>query len=394
VRNRPAGKRPSIDRLVCRRSSHLVCHWRGADVVIENYATATRVSAPSIACSILAFFDEWRPIDAFLASTPPETHRVLRPLLRQLVRHSLLHRSDRAVSARERAMDRWQAWNPAGGFFHSATRDVPFIDMDTNVRRLRRKGTRTPMPDPVKRFRGARLIRLPAQRARSEFAEVLLARRTWRRFGAGPIDLTAFGTLLGLTAGVQRWGSALGEGKVAFKTSPSGGARHSIELYVLALGVQGLPAGWYHYAADAHALELLRARVSTTLVKRYLPQQPWFRPARAIVFFTSVFQRELWRYEYARAYRAVLIEAGHLCQTFCLTATWLGLAPFCTMALADSAIEKDLGLDGIGESVLYAAGIGARPRGIESPVAGGRAPARRLSRAEVDRFPGRILSSG
>ena len=359
--------------------------------MLENYATAARVSAPSIACSILAFFDDWRSVESFLASTPRATHRVLRPLLRQLVRHSLLHRSDRPVPARERAMDRWLAWNPAGGFFHSATRDVPFIDMDTSVRRLRRKGTRTPMPDPVKRFRGARVVRLPAQRATSEFAEVLLARRTWRRFGAGPIDLTAFGTLLGLTAGVQRWGSAVGEGKVAFKTSPSGGARHSIELYVLALGVQGLGRGWYHYAADTHALELLRARVSAALVKRYLPQQPWFRPARAFVFFTSVFQRELWRYEYARAYRAVLIEAGHLCQTFCLTATWLGLAPFCTMALADSAIEKDLGLDGISESVLYAAGIGTRPAGAEPPSSKRAGHAERLSRAEVRRFPGRIL---
>ena len=42
-------------------------------------------------------------------------------------------------------------------------------------------------------------------------------------------------------------------------------------------------------------------------------------------------------------------------------ATWLKLAPFCTMALADSKIEKDLGVDGITESVLYAAGVGVRP---------------------------------
>ncbi len=60
----------------------------------------------------------------------------------------------------------------------------------------------------------------------------------------------------------------------------------------------------------------------------------------------------------ARSYRTVLLDAGHLCQTFCLTATWLGLAPFCTMALADSLIERDIDVDGITESVLYAAGVG------------------------------------
>jgi hypothetical protein len=57
----------------------------------------------------------------------------------------------------------------------------------------------------------------------------------------------------------------------------------------------------------------------------------------------------------------VLIEAGHVCQTFCLAATWLGLAPFCSMAIADDVTERVLGIDGIDESVIYAAGVGSRP---------------------------------
>jgi hypothetical protein len=32
------------------------------------------------------------------------------------------------------------------------------------------------------------------------------------------------------------------------------------------------------------------------------------------------------------------------------------------MALADSKIESDLGIDGVRESILYAAGAGARPK--------------------------------
>jgi hypothetical protein len=57
----------------------------------------------------------------------------------------------------------------------------------------------------------------------------------------------------------------------------------------------------------------------------------------------------------------VLAEAGHACQTFCLVATWLDLAPFCTMAVADSLVEKTLGIDGVTETVLYAAGVGSKP---------------------------------
>ena len=73
---------------------------------------------------------------------------------------------------------------------------------------------------------------------------------------------------------------------------------------------------------------------------------------------TAIFPRTMWKYHVARGYRVVLLDAGHLCQTFCLVATWLGLAPFCTAALKDTLIEKDLGIDGVRESVLYVAGVG------------------------------------
>jgi SagB-type dehydrogenase family enzyme len=77
---------------------------------------------------------------------------------------------------------------------------------------------------------------------------------------------------------------------------------------------------------------------------------------------TAVFPRNMWKYTYPRSYRSVLLDAGHLCQTLCLVATWLGLAPFCTAALADSLIERDLEIDGITESAIYAAGVGVQPR--------------------------------
>jgi nitroreductase len=68
------------------------------------------------------------------------------------------------------------------------------------------------------------------------------------------------------------------------------------------------------------------------------------------------------RYRHPRAYRIVLLDAGHLGQTFCLTATRMGLAPFSTAALKDTLIEKDLGIDGVTESVLYVVGVGLAAR--------------------------------
>jgi SagB-type dehydrogenase family enzyme len=76
---------------------------------------------------------------------------------------------------------------------------------------------------------------------------------------------------------------------------------------------------------------------------------------------TAIFLRVMWKYRFARAYRVVLLDAGHLCRTFCLFATWLGLAPSCTAALEDSLIEQDLGIDGISEAPLYLAAVGVPP---------------------------------
>ncbi len=142
---------------------------------------------------------------------------------------------------------------------------------------------------------------------------------------------------------------------------------HPIEVYVAAFNVAGLARGLYHYDAARHALARVGPIRSKLRADHYLPSQPWYRGAAAMFLMTAVVGRELWKYDSPRAYRAMLIDAGHLCQTCCLMATALGLAPFCSMALADSVIERDLGVDGVSEIALYAAGVGTRPRGAAMP---------------------------
>lgn len=351
--------------LLFRRSSHLVCYWREGDLVVHNYATGRRVWAHPLTCQILDFFDEWRSAEELFAAKPSLPRAALEKFLRLLTRYSLLQRADRPVPLQERLMEAWKEWNPVAGFFHTSTKDVPFSDVETSTRFLRARAKSSPIPSPVKRYPNADTVSLPPPRVDGEFARVVLARRTWRKFSRRPLDRSSLSTLLRLTAGVQRWVTTRSEGRIPLKTAPSGGARHPIELYVLTLRVDGLARGLYHYAADDHVLELIKGGATARQVDQYLPTQWWYRPASVLVFFTAAFPRCLWRYPYARAYRAVLIEAGHVCQTFCFVATWLGLAPFCSMALADSRIEADLQIDGVTESVLYAAGVGTRPPGVD-----------------------------
>jgi len=143
----------------------------------------------------------------------------------------------------------------------------------------------------------------------------------------------------------------------------------------MARRVEGLRSGLYHYAADAHQLERVRARAGSRQIRAYLAGQHWFDGATAVMLMTAVLPRTMWKYSDAGAYRNICIEAGHLGQTFCLIAERAALAPFCTRALADSRIERDLGIDGIGETIIYVVGVGTRPRSGKWTLGGERPPA-------------------
>jgi SagB-type dehydrogenase family enzyme len=75
---------------------------------------------------------------------------------------------------------------------------------------------------------------------------------------------------------------------------------------------------------------------------------------------SAVFARTMWKYPSSRAYRSILIDAGHLGQTFCLVATAIGLAPFCTMAFREADLDPVLKIDGVNESAVYIVGVGRR----------------------------------
>jgi SagB-type dehydrogenase family enzyme len=352
----------------------VIIYWRDGRLVFENFLTRRQVTAQPLTLSLLRFFDKWTSVAVLCSAMPEYTPASLKHAVADLVRYSLLQRNDQPLPPGHAALAGWSEWNPVAGFFHLSTRDLQFAaDDQEEFRSLVRLAKSKPIPLPIKRYTKAKQIQLPAPSADGEFARVLLQRRTWRKFSAEPVPLPMLGNLLGLTWGVRHWVKLPKIGSVAVKTSPSGGSMHPVEAYVVARNVEGLSAGFYHYNAADHRLELLKSGATSGKVTRLLANQWWYGSAAFVVFLTAVFARTRWKYDYARAYRAVLIEAGHLCQTFCLTATSLGLAPFCTMAFADSKIEKSLGIDGISESVLYVAGAGMRPKagGMMANILGG-----------------------
>jgi SagB-type dehydrogenase family enzyme len=352
-----------------------IVYWesRRIRLRIANYLTRRTFAADPVTLDLIRFFFIPRTIQDALAEFRCYSRESVATSILQLIDAELLLEYGSAEWERDKLVESsWRPWLPEGGF-HFMTKDTRFVGSDWTVAERLKLLPSTPPPPQFKKTRGAAAVRLPALAIPGDtFFETLHARRTHRDFARGKVSVENVSKLLHTTWGVQGYFQTEAFGRLPFKTSPSGGARHPGEVYLMALRVDGLERGIYHYQAERHRLARLPGIATPRTACAYCADQLYVARAAALFIMTAVFVRTMWKYGRARAYRAVLLETGHLCQTFCLTATRLGLAPFSTAALKDSLIEKDLGLDGISESVLYVAGVGLVADRPHEPMREGR----------------------
>jgi SagB-type dehydrogenase family enzyme len=355
--------------LKLKSASCQVAHWAGGELRIANYLAKREFSTNSTTLEVIRFFVIPRTIEEALTKFRAYSRRSVSTAILQLIDAQILLEHGSAEQERDELVaSSWDTWLPEGAF-HFMTKDTPYVAGDSPTKEILKWAPATPAPPQFKKYRGGHAFKLPSPKTAGDpFFETLHARRTHRDFGRGRVSLEKVATLLQTTWGVQGYFEESAFGRLPYKTSPSGGARHPGEVYLMALKVDGLERGMYHYQARSNRLSRLPTKVSPSKVCAYCADQPYFSGAAAVFIMTAVFTRTMWKYGRARAYRVVLLETGHLCQTFCLTATRLGLAPFSTAALKDSLIENDLDIDGISESVLYVAGVGLVADRLHEPT--------------------------
>ena len=360
MRDAKGSKKPGRRGSLLRRSLGLVFYWSGKQLFIQNYLTQVKVAAEPVVLSLLDFFERPQTADQLVAAMSAIPKGELLQAVNTLIQFTLLEPYDEAAKARDRVMRQWDRWGIEARMFHWGTKNVKFVRPEEMKGFDEARAKESSPPSAFKRYPNARRISLPPPdpNLTVNFFDVLHARRTQRNFNGNEIGLQEFATLLRLTWGVDKWVDNAIIGRTGYKTSPSGGARYPIEVYVAVHNVRGLRQGLYHYSADKHRLHVLRLGRIKERAEEFCAGQYWPKHAAALFLMTAVFDRTMWRYEYSRALRTIYLEAGHFCQTFCLTATALNLAPFCTAAFADTLIENTLGLDGIRESMLYVAAAG------------------------------------
>lgn len=301
---------------------------------------------------------QWQPLAAL---SPAQQQQ-----LPWLLEHGLVETDQQPLPALEQAAH----WHPLAAVFHHATR---WRDADC-VQAMESTGTQTvqglrqwlgsaPPPALAERGDAAAARALPAPR-HGPLQALLQRRVTCRNFDPdAALPLVALATVLAQTFGVHGMQHA-GEDSVFLKrAAPSGGGLHPLEAYVLVQRVQGLAPGIYHYRCAEQALAPLPAPAQpmAALLHAALAGQHWFADAPVLVVITARFERCFWKYrQHAKAYRALLLEAGHFSQTLYLAATEAGLGAFVTCAVNDAVLEQALGLAPMAEGVLAVCGLGQR----------------------------------
>lgn len=276
---------------------------------------------------------------------------------------------DTAASARDQRLRElhWHALSATAHMFGRWHEIDSVAAMDQGgMRRLSDLVERLGPPPPHFHQRGDAGDRIALEKpADSSLSELMAQRTTCRNYARDrslPREMLA--TMLHRVFAAHAEVEAVPGATVVKKTSPSGGGLHATGAYLLVRDVATLEPGLYHYHAGAHALEPLAAGIvaePAELAQRILAGQHWFADAHVLVMLAPRFGRSFWKYRHhAKAYRALILDVGHLSQTLYLTATELGLGAFITSAINETTIEAAFGLDPIQEGPLAVCGFGWR----------------------------------
>jgi SagB-type dehydrogenase family enzyme len=246
-------------------------------------------------------------------------------------------------------------WSEAW-LYHYATRDYPFVRMDTPDAWLQDEARMisylNERPPPSLYQNLATEFSVPLQKlpALERPSTVLRSITKGARRGIPGLSLlfdVAFGE-----RGKVNFGS---QGCYLQKSVPSGGARHPTEVFLFSWDGLPIPAGLYHYNVQHHRLDLRKAgnffnaarEATFDLFKKY-SEVPV-----GLMVFTSVFSRSMWRYRDPRSWRAVPIDLGHAMMAFRQVSCELGFHIYTYQKFNDSAICELLQLNSPDQAPFY-----------------------------------------
>jgi SagB-type dehydrogenase family enzyme len=183
--------------------------------------------------------------------------------------------------------------------------------------------------------------------------QALHARRSAIAEAPSPLRLADLGTLLGAAYSAHPRPDVTGPLR---RPVPSAGALYPLELYVIALSVDGLDRAVSHYNPFRHRLEQLRP-FDEAEIRAAMADPGLIAGTAALIVVTAMFWRSRFKYG-IRGYRFVLLEAGHAVQNAVLAAAALGIEALPLGGFYDRILEMLVGADGLDEAAVYGLLVG------------------------------------
>jgi putative peptide maturation dehydrogenase len=370
----------------------LLAGGTGVSSRMQWFAHTPQLDAPiAVEMDDVALLGAMSPLD-WVAATPLRArHGTAR--VRRLLQAGLLIGSTRPwATARERDDHlRGLHWHGLSAVCHAHSRwdgvDAAGEVEDAGLHHAEglREAYGVPPPMLHERVDGGDTTALP-RAPRNDFDQLLDARASCRNFDAStPLPLALLAQVLERAFGERGRVRGADDFDVLKRTSPSGGALHPTECYLLARDVEDLPRGLYHYRPAEHALQALPLDEASVLAGAgqhvaaqgkdaldYLAWiavggQPYFADAHALCVLAPRFVRNFWKYRnHSKAYRVCILDIGHLSQTLLLSATELGLGSYVTAAINEADIERAFGLTHWVDGPLAVCGLGPRAGRMET----------------------------
>ena len=183
-----------------------------------------------------------------------------------------------------------------------------------------------------------------------DFQKLLKQRSSKREFVKRSLSFSEVSNILYWSAGMK---------KDFTRFYPSAGGRYPLEVYIVALNVESLEQGIYHFNVKKNFLELILKGNFIEEIFRLSGNQEWVKDCGIVILISAVFGRTKIKYG-ERGYRYILMEAGHLAQNLYLVSEALNLGCCAIGGFLDDEINKLLDIDGKKESVIYLCGIGEK----------------------------------
>ena len=198
-------------------------------------------------------------------------------------------------------------------------------------------------------------ISLPGKMLKASLNKLMPARTSARKFDSAAVPFKTLGSILqtSFTSGELR------DDGLPQRPYPSAGGLYPVSCFLFARNISGLETGIYHINGDRVSLFKVKSLAQgemDDLLASTIMGEPWLYQAAGFIVMAGDLERSKAKYG-ERAYRFVLLEAGHIAQNIELSATAAKVGHLCLGGFCEQALGQALELPE-SHSIVYAMALG------------------------------------